>query len=361
MDPELLQQYLAMMLSASPDGDGLDYQKDAYNWLQDQNDLMADPMMALFGGAGTVDPYAFAPQQVDQQEFDVPQNPLQPYLSLSETSEEGAIARAIALGMSPSEAYSKLAEVNSLYKDDPEAAKRARGLADTLFSGYSQYDQQMSTLPDMQRAEDGSWQYQGQGQMQGGKLIVPVMGDSKATRRYTDLGLPTPVDQFGMADFGYGQDREAESAQLAAMRSRVKDDQGVKDARGLYDMQRQFDQQAGTIDFVGDAQPRMRADNSVYSPLDDMLQGTDPGYRQKLEEGAKRAQSGQAGRPALDAYATARKNRSTALSDIDTAAHGDNFDRLYAQKMTDKHQQAGITPLSLIAMQRALALKQRGA
>lgn len=361
--PELLQQFLQMLLSTNPDS--VDYGKDAYNWMQDQNDLMADPIMALFGGAGTVDPYAFAPVQTGAQEFDVPTNPLQPYLSLDPTSEEGFIATAVAAGKSPEQAVAMLAEKNALYKNDPDAAKRARELASNLFSGYSQYDQQMSTLPDMVRGENGSWQYQGQGQIQGGRLTVPVMGQSEAAKRYTDLGLPTPVDQFSQADFGFGQDGQDRLTALKAMREQLL--AGGADVERLqqkYKNDRANDLQALELESPSNVAPRMfdgPDGNYVSSNRQRALQGTDPGFDQSMREGADRARNGQPGLPSLEAFRNAQNNRNYALRGNEEQSKRLDFDRRYAEQMANMHQQAGITPLSLVAMQRAMALKQRGA
>lgn len=384
---DMIDALLAQAMGVAPNYDkkgnvkpySLQYQKDAANYQQDAVDLTSDPLSIMFSGQGSFDPQAFAPTQVDKQQFDLPSDPLAAYMQLADTSVEGKVARSVAAGKSPDE-IAALAQAGGL--TDKKAIDRIRNLASDLFTKSWDYNNTMASIPDMAQTPDGQWSYQGSGTIAGNKLTVPVMGDSKASKTFKDRGLPLPTDQFTQTDFGYGPDRQAvagaRSQALAQMRTQLQGaEKGYTSAHAdaLAQAQAQLDQfspqsqasqvaqsvsvgpygqvivsptaaisaTAGTFD---EALKHAFAVNGVTSQ---MRMANDMRHGAKIES--------QASRDAMRTRNGLSDTYKAALSDARKARSGDVRDQAYAEQLANLHQQYGLTPLTMVAMQR---MKARG-
>lgn len=222
MDPQLLQQLLAFLQSTPQSVSG---QAKQTNYQQDQLQSLQNPLMtALLGNGGGFDPKAFDPVQVGQDTFDVPSDPLAPYLQFGPNSEEGLIATSLQQGLSPEQIVQKAASQGGAYSD-PKALDRVRSTANQMFKENVAYQNSLSTLPGYD-PQSGQWSPPEGGQVAGGKLVVPKYGPSELTQTFDKYGIPTPNTQFTSQDYGYdpqslqsGVDTLAQ--QVAALRSQA--------------------------------------------------------------------------------------------------------------------------------------------
>lgn len=189
------------------------------NGLQDFMQMLAEPKQAallagLMGSSGGFDPAAFKPVEKGVDEFEVPNNPLSPYMQLGPTSMEGIIAQGIASGAAPSEVVAELG-----FDEGTDQLKEAKKLAGELFAKHHDWQAEMSVVPGMVQGEDGQFHFAGGEGLEasGRKIIRRNMEDSEMAATFKALGLPSPFEEFGANDFlsdeGYGSMLAVEDAQ----------------------------------------------------------------------------------------------------------------------------------------------------
>ena len=396
MDEDMMRRLLASLMQSAPSYDkygnvepnDLDYQKSAANWQQDQYALMGDPLSVLSAGQGGFDASAYQDVQDGFDSYDLPANPLAPYLSLSADSEEGNIAARIARGESPDQIAKAWAEQG---ESDADVLARVRETANELFKGQFEFEQGMQGVPGMTRGEDGSWQYQGDGNIVGNQVQVPKMVRSKAAQQYDEMGLPTPDLTFGRQDFGYdeGRDfqREDDLGQLAQLKAAMDSAKGqFGDNVGT---QRQIESFGrGPVPLSQRYKDAQQTSSGVPAPTSgmDSMTPTGPGLDGDMPKrllatqmnGATPIDRGptmQARQQLADLlYAPKKKEQiegydqyrdsTRKLRRFEAEANHRELGRRNsdrgAQRMADNHTRAGMTPLTMAALQRMQGLRMMG-
>lgn len=173
------------------------------NGLQDFMQMLAQPtqgalLAGLFGTSGGFDPAAFQPVEGKADEFDIPNNPLSPYMMLGETALERAVAADIAAGLSPTESLA-----NSGLDEGTEAYKDAKKLATDLFVKHHDFRSKMSVVPGMEQDDEGNFHFVGGENLEirGDKVVRKNFDDSGLAKQFKEMGLPSPFEQFSDDDF----------------------------------------------------------------------------------------------------------------------------------------------------------------
>lgn len=395
MDPQLIQKLLAQLFQTQPQYDSkgnvkpfsLDEQAKALNYQQDQAFSLKDPILSAAATGGTgFDPSVFAPVQNGADTYDVPTDPLQAYLSLPDGSEERTIASGIASGQSPEQVVSSLGLTN-----DPEGLKRVRATANDLFKAKSQYQSQISTLPGYD-TQSGQWSTPEGAQVAGGKLHIPKYVPSPASEAFQKAGLPDPTQLFGLQDFGY--DQQGQAQKLGGAAQQLQGQTGAADAaRQKFQMTaNQSSVDKGTLDelqtyllskFGRDANLDT-ASSIVAQPATSIMGGraggmhTTPAMTQAQVAGTPgpaelaklRASAAQGNASNYDlstdrgkayaTYGTEITKQRKAERQLTKDSASDAFHQAYAKKRAALAQQDNITPLTMTLLQRAQALRGLG-
>jgi len=199
---------LAQLLQAQPsvkDGEvepyDLGYQKDVGNYLQDQSDLLSDPIFLAMSEGG-FDPAAFqdVPDGEEVVEREMPTRPkLDAYLRGNPESLSTQIANAIAAGGTPEGVIEVLKSQRVIDPADVEAERSALDLAGTLFDEQTSFDDALAKIP---KDEDGQ------------PILREVKQNYKpsaAAQTFRDAALPLPTDPFLDTDFAPNvEDRRAD-------------------------------------------------------------------------------------------------------------------------------------------------------
>ena len=178
----------------------LGQQKDIFNMLQDQTQLLSDPIAAALGPSGSFDPRAFEP--IVDSEVEMPTDWYTPYASLSPQSVERTVADAIQQGGAPSEVVEYLRSQGAL--SDDQLKDVVTPLAQDLWSQKAEYDRQIAALP---KDENGN-------------PVTQVTKPSEAAQVFLDAGLPLPTEQFVAQDFDPQLDSKLEERQRALQQYR---------------------------------------------------------------------------------------------------------------------------------------------
>lgn len=180
----------------------LGWAKDLANYQQDLGQMASDPIFA--GLSYGNDPLAFEPT-VEREVLDV-YNPLQPYLNLPADSTDpgAAIAKMIAEGAGPTEAVDA---IGADWSDD--VRQNWYPQAQEWFTGNDQFQQQIAGA----QFDDATGEY-----------YKETSTPSEAAQAYTDIGLPTPNDQWQLDDFGALGNTPRYSGQGAATGTRAAAD-----------------------------------------------------------------------------------------------------------------------------------------
>lgn len=380
---------------------GLEYQAKSANYQQDINQMMGDPLLAMYSGGGSFDPSLY--QDVassGSDSFDVPSDPLEPYLGLApnadgSNSDEFTVAEGLRNGLSPGQIVARFGD-----GIDPDTSKRIRQLAEGLFKEQSSYGQRMRALPGFYQGQDGQWSYDGPGSVAGGKLTVPRMERSVAAKQFDAAGLPTPDQQFTQADFGYGDDRRfaredqlAQLKQLQADRAAAKAGVvggrsadvswagGVKPVVPTYMREGERlgapfladnstdlmnSERLGFVPSVGGAVDRRNFNLPALRRGDiaagrasfesQASQNTNWLAAQRIRRGSK----GQNELKAMKAYSKAARAESDARRANDGLDRGSRFDDTLSRLRAEGAAAAGMTPLTLMAAARAKAIREMG-
>lgn len=364
MDPELMAQLWAF-LQSSPQT--VSSQAKQTNYQQDQLQSLQNPMLAaLMGGGRGFDPAAFDPVQVGQDTFDVPADPLAPYLQLPDGSEEKTIASGIANGRSPEQIVQDFAFTN------PDDAKRVRATANDLFKERSKYQTAIQSVPGFDPST-GQWSVPDGGQYVGGKLILPKLGPSELTQTFEKYGIPTPNTQFSAQSLGYDPSQQSTVEGLA---------QQVQGLQGAAGESKKTWQEAQSMDRNNAAKfAEMRKMGAVGSgggggsstsygsapgnPGDALYaqelqdaafrQGKDQKYAGKDPNGMPSAQALAYGRYTKDITAQRKSERELVKQNrINDASL--NAKRRVAENLSNM----GLSPTTLVLLQRAQQLRQLG-
>ena len=182
---------------------------------------------------GAVDPAAFEPIVTGYDDVLLPARPrLDRALQTSPGSDEYAVAAAVRDNKSPSairdhfynrrlqETYKMtLAEaMEATREDDIKKVAEANAYADRIYElAVPFYDEmiEFETATKQLAPEAAQYARENPG---AGLYRQPITEDSAATKKYRDLGLPTPVDQWKLSDFGEGNGGANADRLSAAMR-----------------------------------------------------------------------------------------------------------------------------------------------
>jgi hypothetical protein len=216
MDPDELYR----MLFAQNAG-GLDVgeiERKTFNNAKDFEKMLTGLMSAMNPGA--VDPKAFQPTVSYGDPVNLPSRALFEQSMLDPASEEGFIAQLVNSNVQPSGVYEKIVQQyeasegmergqmdDDLRKRVESKADDAKRYATDLWSEQRSWAQDTSQLtPEGRAAADA-----------GDATYRPrVEEESAASKEYTSKGLPTPVDEWSMSDFGQGNDGTNEMLQTLA-------------------------------------------------------------------------------------------------------------------------------------------------
>ena len=248
----------------------------------------------------------------------------------------------------------------------------------------------MQGVPGMARGEDGSWQYQGDGNIVGNQVQVPKMVRSKAAEQYDEMGLPTPDQTFGRQDFGYDENRDLQRDDDLAQLVRLK--AAMDGAKGQFEdnigTQRQIESfPRGPVPLSQKYKDAAQTSSGVpeRSSFDNMAPigpAFDEGMPKRLlatqMNGAPpidRGPTAQARQQLADLlYAPKKKSQiegydqyrdsARQLRDFEAEANHRELGRRNsdrgAQRMADNHTRAGMTPLTMAALQRMQGLRMMG-
>lgn len=209
----LLAQYVA------PGRDGSFNPNEAYKVSQMLSDPMQAALFGLLAGGQGFAPEAFMPVSDGFDEFDLPVDPLAPYLAMDPGSIEGATALLVSQGTPPSDVPGKLAELgvfDAWSGDDREGAELAQTLANDLFGKVVEYDQSVAAIPGMFRDEEGGWVYGGEGQRVGNTIRVERFKPSETQAMFDGAGLSNPFVQYQPDDFADVSGTAARVAEIEA-------------------------------------------------------------------------------------------------------------------------------------------------
>lgn len=185
---------------------------------------------------GAVDPAAFEPIVTGYDDIILPSRPrLNRALQTSPGSEEHTIAQMVAQNKSPSaireQFYNRRLENLGLSLEDAAAPGReddvakvaeANAYADRMYNLAVPFYEEMIEFETATKQLDPEAARYAQQNPDAGVYRKPITEDSAATKKYRDLGLPTPVDQWKLSDFGEGNGGE-NADRLSAAIQRVNE------------------------------------------------------------------------------------------------------------------------------------------
>jgi hypothetical protein len=216
MNPDELFRMLFAQNAGGMDIGGIE--RGTFNNAKDFEEMLTGLMASMNPGA--VDPKAFQPIVSYGDPVNLPSRALFEQSMLDPTSEEGTIAQLVNGNMQPSGVYSEfvkrfeqsegmqLGEMDDKTRGRVEsAAADAKKYATSLWDEQRTWAQETSQLsPEAREAAD----------RQEATYRPRIEEESAASKEYTDKGLPTPVDQWQMSDFGQGNDGTNEMLQTLA-------------------------------------------------------------------------------------------------------------------------------------------------
>jgi hypothetical protein len=185
---------------------------------------------------GAVDPAAFEPIVTGYDDIVLPSRPrMDRALKTFAGSDEYKVAQMINNNKSPSAIRDQYYLVRlEEYKipfdeaaspkreDDKEKVAEARAYADRIYDlAVPFYDEFIEFETAKKQLTPEAARY-AEENPDAGVYRKPITEDSAATKKYRDLGLPTPVDEWKLSDFGEGNGG-ANAARLNAARRRVNE------------------------------------------------------------------------------------------------------------------------------------------
>lgn len=392
VDPALMQQLMAF-LQANPEYTAKGVQKPVSlteqakrtNYQQDQMQSMANPLFAaMLGGGQGFDLSAFNPVQDGVDTYNVPNNPMDNYVNLPDSSEEKKIAVGIQQGLSPEQIVASFRDnqgyVNN--KDDKQL-DRVRATANGMFKEQSQYRQEIQSVPGFDPST-GQWSAPEGSQHIAGKLSIPKFKPSDAAAIFEKAGLPTPNQQFGPSDFGFdGHQQQGladQAAQIAALSDQASGaKQSWQDQGGSRSAMHPMLQKALAPLIAPNNSGRPQGENPNTAPSPFAAPNATPdewAYAQSQgvptptshapatpQAAGRHAGSGHQTNPsaaqqaAYDKYTklvTAQRGLERKLA---TDAKSSKFDEAYANKRSELTAGHGLTPLTLAMLQRSQALQ----
>ena len=201
---------------------------------EDYEQMLTRPLAQSRPGA--VDPAAFEPIVTGYEDIVLPSRPrLDRALQTFPGSEEHTIAQWVAKNKSPSairdQFYNRRLEKLGLSLEDAATATRddvkakvaeANAYADRMYNlAVPFYEEMIEFETAVKQLAPEAAQY-AQQNPDAGVYRKPITEDSAATKKYRDLGLPTPVDQWKLSDFGEGNGG-ANADRLSAAIQRVNE------------------------------------------------------------------------------------------------------------------------------------------
>lgn len=219
MDPGAIQTSFGF---ASPNEDGLDYQRDATNYMQDRNQMLMDPLSGVMAGAGGFDYAAFEPS-VTMEQVDRPgERQLQHYQSRAEGTLERLIADEIAAGGTAASAYAKINAV--LQSTDPADEERKAMLAASIPPLVDYANPTATGAPDLKWVMDKATKLEeaiatdptGNYQDENGQWFNRTEEESDLAKQWKAAGLPDPRKQYDI--------QGAMGSDWSAVREMLRDD-----------------------------------------------------------------------------------------------------------------------------------------
>lgn len=286
--------------------------------------LLDEPMFA--GGPGAYDPSAFDPVVDRVDRFDVPADPLAPYMTAAAAdSIEGYIARNISQGFTPSQIIDELNAERKL--TSPQQAESMTTLATDLFSRQGEYQSKVASLPtDPTTGQPMTEQV--------------TYRDSDAAQRYRDQGLPLPTDRFTEDDFSNGGYSRGLDAMSQALMSFKEASVNERQAQGAADAM--TPRQTPEPDWLA-ANPHLR----------EQLRGNGTAAN---FEGGQPVRGGRERMTLTDA-SNARRSAQQAMS---RASVGSAYDRTLGRRGVEHARRTNDTPLRRVMIERLMGANRAG-
>lgn len=274
MNPDELYRMLFAQNAGGLDIGGIE--RGTFNNAKDFEKMLTGLMASM--NPGSVDPKAFQPTVSYGDPVNLPSRALFDQSMLDPASEEAAIATLVNGNTQPSGVYEQMMmkaeadlgmERGSMDKDTRKrveaSASEAKAYASKLWDEQRTWAQTTSQLsPEARAAADA-----------GEATYRPrVEEESAASKEYTSKGLPTPVDQWQMSDFGRGNDGTNEMMQSMArerfesLAAAPKTDDTTSQPRSKYASMPAptFDSPDPNEEFVGTDTDRYFAEQGIANP-----------------------------------------------------------------------------------------------